>query len=145
MKDKVKKAQEFAIEKHEGQKDDYGLDYFLNHCLKVGQIIDKLCPRDENLICAALLHDTIEDTATTYKELIQEFNQDIADLVMEVTHEGKKDNIGYYFPRLKSKRGIILKFADRLVNLTRMDCWETKRQEHYLKKSKFWKDTPDET
>ena len=80
----------------------------------------------------------IEDTETEYGEIAIKFNEDIADLVMEVTHEGNKDT-GYYFPRLKTKRGIILKFADRLSNLSRMECWDEERQQHYLKRSKFWK------
>jgi len=39
----------------------------------------------------------------------------------------------------KDDRGIILKFADRLSNLSRMNCWPEKRKEQYLRKSKFWK------
>ena len=58
---------------------------------------------------------------------------------MEVTHEGRKDEIGYYFPRLKTQRGIVLKFADRISNLSRMESWDDNRKNHYLRKSKFWK------
>lgn len=58
---------------------------------------------------------------------------------MEVTHEGQKDEYGYYFPRLKTKEGIMLKFADRLSNLSRMDNWNERRVAHYIKKSRFWK------
>ena len=94
---------------------------------------------DENIICAELLHDTIEDTDTTYEELVEEFNKTVADLVMEVTHEGSKDDFGYYFPRLKSKDAILIKFADRLSNLSRMEEWDDTRQKQYLKRSKFWK------
>ena len=137
MSKKVRKAFAFARKKHKGQKDDSGKDYFYSHCFQVFQIL-ALLKVDQNLLCAALLHDTIEDTETTYEEITERFNKDIADLVMEVTHEGSKDT-GYYFPRLKTKRGIILKFADRLSNLSRMDCWDKERQQHYLKKSRFWK------
>ena len=66
----------------------------------------------------------------------------IADLVMEVTHEGSKDKYGYYFPRLKTTRGIILKFADRLSNLTRMGAWDDDRIDQYIRRSKFWRDPP---
>ena len=140
-KEIIQKAITFAREKHEGQKDDNGKDYFHNHCLEVYVILNAI-EVDENLLCAGLLHDTIEDTDTTYEELVKEFNKDIADLVMEVTHEGKKDNIGFYFPRLKTERGIILKFADKISNLSRMECWDIARREHYLRKSKFWKSNP---
>ena len=94
--------------------------------------------KDENILCAGLLHDTLEDTKTTYNELVETFGNDIADLVMEVTHEGTKHK-GYCFPRLKTQRGIILKFADRLSNISRMDCWSEERKKQYLNKSKFWK------
>jgi GTP pyrophosphokinase len=136
MKDIIKKAKEFATKKHKGQLDDSDLPY-INHPIMVASIIS-MVSMDKNLIAAAYLHDIIEDTQTTYEELIKEFNQDVADLVMEVTHEGQKDEIGYYFPRLHTQRGIILKFADRLSNLSRMEPWNQKRRDQYLRKSKFW-------
>ena len=140
---KLRKAYSFAKEKHKGQLDDNGKDYFHSHCDKVRDIIYGIACSDYNLQCSALLHDTIEDTKTTYEELVKEFNTDIADLVMEVTHEGNK-NTGYYFPRLKTQRGMMLKFADRLSNLSRMEAWDEKRQAHYLKRSKFWKTKEDD-
>jgi len=135
--DKLLKAIAFAQEKHRGQLDDSGKDYFEEHCLQVYNILNTVT-EDQNLLCAALLHDTYEDTDTTYEEVLQIFGRDIADLVNEVTQEGQKDSKGYYFPRLKTERGILLKFADRLSNLSRMEAWDDKRREHYLKKSKFW-------
>jgi len=136
--DKLLKAIAFAQEKHRGQLDDSGKDYFEEHCLQVYNILNTVT-EDQNLLCAALLHDTYEDTDTTYEEVLQIFGRDIADLVNEVTQEGQKDSKGYYFPRLKTERGILLKFADRLSNLSRMEAWDDKRREYYLKKSKFWK------
>lgn len=132
------KAVIFAREKHKGQLDDDGIDYFSSHIQQVEQIVRKVT-EDEDVICAALLHDTLEDTSTTYEELVQNFGKRIADLVNEVTHEGKADSKGYYFPRLKSKDAILIKFADRLSNLSRMNSWPLDRQAHYLRKSKFWK------
>lgn len=134
----IKKARDFCRQKHHGQIDDTGLAYSL-HPYFVAELIETIAPQDINLICAAYLHDTIEDTDTTHDELMQKFNEDVADLVNEVSHEGKKDEYGFYFPRLKTQRGIILKFADRMHNLSRMEAWDIGRQEHYLKKSKFWK------
>jgi len=136
--DKLLKAIAFAQEKHRGQLDDSGKDYFEEHCLQVYNILNTVT-EDQNLLCAALLHDTYEDTDTTYEEVLQIFGRDIADLVNEVTQEGQKDSKGYYFPRLKTERGILLKFADRLSNLSRMEAWDDKRREQYLRKSKFWK------
>jgi GTP pyrophosphokinase/guanosine-3',5'-bis(diphosphate) 3'-pyrophosphohydrolase len=134
----INEAIGFAKKMHGDQKDDGGLNYFEAHVCKVADIISLVSPNDPNLIKAAYLHDTLEDTKTTYEELKQNFGHDVADLVLEVTHEGDREH-GYYFPRLKTQRGIVLKFADRLHNLSRMEPWGRERKEHYLKKSKFWK------
>lgn len=135
-------AKEFAQIKHTGQLDDSGKDYFSSHIEQVVSILEKVT-QDEDILSAAYLHDTIEDTQTTYEELVAGFGKRVADLVMEVTHEGKKDAYGRYFPRLKSREGILIKFADRLSNLSRMEPWNEQRKQHYLKKSKFWKDGSD--
>jgi (p)ppGpp synthase/HD superfamily hydrolase len=81
----------------------------------------------------------IEDTEHDYSEIHAEFGQDVADLVHEVTHEGQKDSKGFYFPRLRTPRGIQLKFADRLSNLSRMEPWSERRVNHYLHNSRFWR------
>lgn len=136
----VDKARDFAIKKHNGHLDDNGDDYAMSHLFVVVDIMLGVDRADDNLRAAAWLHDTLEDTETTLEELKQEFGDDIAGLVLEVTHEGEADNHGYYFPHLHSKRGIMLKFADRLSNMSRMESWSEARQIHYLKRSKFWKD-----
>ena len=155
MESIVEKAFGFARAKHQGQKDDCGKDYFIAHIEHMVAVLGILlwnaekCPPGTDtaymeyytrVMTAAVLHDTIEDTDTTYEDLVREFGQEIADLVMEVTHEGTDDDFGYYFPRLKSRDAIIIKFADRLSNLSRMESWSAERKEHYLRKSKFWKD-----
>ena len=129
----------FAREKHKGQKDDMGEDYFESHIVPVYNILCSAGIGNHEILSAALLHDTLEDTDTTYIELLDNFGYKVANLVNEVTHEGQKDEFGFYFPRLKSKEAILIKFADRLSNLFRMDNWDVGRQEHYLKRSKFWK------
>lgn len=138
MKDLTLKAALFAKFKHDGQKDDDGKDYFENHLEQVYAILLQIT-EDIEILAAAYLHDTLEDTDTSYDELIQNFGKRVADLVYEVTHEGKKDSKGYYFPRLKSKDAILIKFADRLSNLSRIDSWNVHRKEQYLRRSKFWR------
>lgn len=131
------KAQKYATDKHFGQERDDGQPYIV-HPSRVAGLIS-LIGGDDAMVAAAWLHDTVEDTDTTYEDLVREFGTEIADLVMEVTHEGD-DTHGYYFPRLETERGVMLKFADRLANLSTMgDAWSEKRRAHYLKKSKFWK------
>ena len=130
-------AKDYATVAHDGVLDDAGNPY-IEHPIAVADIVWGLT-KDKNLTAAAYLHDVIEDTETTHTDLELIFGKDVADLVNEVTHEGKKDSKGYYFPRLKTQRGILLKFADRLHNLSRMEAWDEKRKEQYMRKSKFWK------
>jgi GTP pyrophosphokinase len=134
----IRKAFNFSKIKHKGQLDDSGKDYFVEHIFNVFRILKRVTD-DKEILSAGLLHDTLEDTDTDWEELKSAFSERVANLVWEVTHEGKKDEVGYYFPRLKSRDAILIKFADRLSNLSRMDSWDKKRQEQYLRKSKFWK------
>jgi len=136
---KIIDAQIFAWSKHKDQLDDAGLPYTL-HLSQVVRIIEQVTA-DEDILAAGWLHDTIEDTNTTYEDLYDRFGQRIADLVHEVTHNlyNQGDPEGKIFPRLKSREAILIKFADRLSNLSRMEAWDDERKQHYLNKSKFWK------
>lgn len=142
MKGKIMKASTFAAVKHEGQVDDEGLNYYMTHLVPVRNAVEQLT-EDEDIICAAVLHDILEDTDTTYEKLVKEFGQRVADLVNECTDEGEADSYGKYFPRLKTKEGILIKLVDRASNISRMNSWPKGRQEQYLKKTKFWKDGHD--
>jgi (p)ppGpp synthase/HD superfamily hydrolase len=132
----VDKALEFASERHKGQLDDQGRPYFFAHIVQVHSILKDVTD-DEEILCAGILHDVIEDTDTTYDDLIREFNKPIADLVDELTQHGDWET-GYYFPHLKTRKAIMVKFADRLSNLSRMNDWPGDRQEEYLGMSRFW-------
>ena len=136
MRRLVDKALEYASEQHKGQLDDQGRPYFFAHIVQVHSILKDVTDNEETL-CAGILHDVIEDTDTTYEDLIKEFNKPIADLVKELTQLGDWEK-GYYFPHLKTRKAVIVKFADRLSNLSRMDDWPGDRQEEYLRMSRFW-------
>jgi (p)ppGpp synthase/HD superfamily hydrolase len=113
----IERAKMFAQDKHRNQKDDNGFPFFY-HVEQVARILG-IVTKDLDLIACGYLHDTLEDTETTLEELRKAFGSRIASLVFELTHEGKKE--GYYFPRLQSKEAILIKFADRLSNLSRME------------------------
>ncbi len=133
------KALEFAVKAHEGQKDDEG-KLFIMHPVAVASILSCIVPEDENLIAAAFLHDVIEDTTISYEEIRHLFGADVANLVREVTKEVPEDKSKpATFPNLKTQRGIVLKFADRLHNLSRMKSWSKKKRAWYLTTSQFWK------
>ena len=135
------KALEFASEKHKGQLDDQGRPYFFAHIVQVHSILQDVTD-DEEIICAGILHDVVEDTVTTHEEILHEFNREIADLVQELTFQGTKET-GRYFPVLKSRKAIMVKFADRLSNLSRMRDWPGDWQEDYLRQSCFWVSEPN--
>lgn len=126
-------AADFAQLKHKGQKDDSGKDYFEAHIMQVWRIIFQATD-DFELQAAAFLHDTLEDTNTNYAELVENFGQRVARIVFEVTKTGPDT-----WSNLQSKDAIMLKFADRLSNLSRMHVWPQDRQDKYLAKSKFWR------
>jgi GTP diphosphokinase / guanosine-3',5'-bis(diphosphate) 3'-diphosphatase len=138
----VDKALEFASERHKGQLDDQGRPYFFAHVVQVyGILID--VSDDTEILCAGLLHDVLEDTNTTYEELRNVFTPNIAEIVKMVTHE-KHSKV---FPNLNSTdeynvlfhKAVLVKFADRLSNLSRMESWSDAKRREYINSSIFWK------
>ena len=84
---KIISAYEFAAKAHEGQKRSSGQDYII-HPLAVAYILLEL-GMDTDTICAALLHDVVEDTPATLDDLKKRFGQDVAMLVDGVTKLSK--------------------------------------------------------
>ena len=77
----------FAMRKHEHQKRDDGQPYIV-HPLRVAESLRAIAGcEDEDILCAAVLHDTIEDTNTSYDDLIKRFGKRVADWVAELTVE----------------------------------------------------------
>ncbi len=123
---RVRKAYQLADYLHRDAKRDSGEPYII-HPLNVAYIL-VLRKADVDTICAALLHDTIEDTDILKEELAKEFNNTIAELVDGVSklkgrnlHE--KQRLKYANTRkllsgfLVDPRIIIIKTADRLHNM----------------------------
>src|SRR5699024_10919522 len=83
----IQKAYEYAKEKHGDQLRKSGEPYII-HPLQVAYTLATL-GMDDNTICAALLHDVLEDTDATYTDLEKEFNSEVAYMVDGVTKLGK--------------------------------------------------------
>lgn len=124
----IKDAKEYAIKKHGETKKLYNGKPFFVHPEFVAKILF-LMTEDDNLICAGYLHDLIEDTDVTYEQLKEKFGEDIANLVNEVTEDEHKN-----FPNLKTDRGLMLKCADQLANVS--NAGENKDEE---KKKRLFK------
>lgn len=92
MSNIVDLAANFTQEKHKLQKRKYtGAPYF-EHCREVAGILEEFGVRDEEMLCAAYLHDTVEDTDTTFEELEKFFGAQITQFVRELTDISKKED-----------------------------------------------------
>jgi GTP pyrophosphokinase len=122
----IRKAYEFAKEKHKGAFRKSGEPYF-THPAEVAYILAQL-RMDIPTITAGLLHDTIEDTGTTPEEIEKEFGREVAFIVKGVTKlEGyrfhsKEEQEAESFRKLlislaEDIRVLIVKLADRLHNM----------------------------
>ncbi|MBR1376620.1 MAG: bifunctional (p)ppGpp synthetase/guanosine-3',5'-bis(diphosphate) 3'-pyrophosphohydrolase [Bacilli bacterium] len=125
--DIIKKAYEYALEKHFGQKRLTGEDYIV-HPLSVAYILSNI-KADKETICAGLLHDVLEDTNTTEEEMKKIFGDTITTIVSGVT---KINSISFKGGETEASianqrkilvgltedvRVIIVKLADRLDNM----------------------------
>lgn len=141
---RIMAAARFAAEKHAQQKrkGENGEPYF-NHLLEVAELIAASSPSlDVELVMAAFLHDTVEDTGVTLQELEQRFGKDVAVLVAEVTDdkslpkEIRKQLQVEHTPE-KSSRAQTLKLADKISNLHAIISsppvgWSRERKQQYF-------------
>ena len=131
LKKELWQAYEYGARYHEGQKRRSGESYFENHCVEVAKILAGW-NMDHITIIGGLLHDTIEDTDASFDEIKEKFGLDVANLVNGVTKLGgirfssrKAEQAGNFMKMLISVaqdlRVIIIKFADRLHNMSTID------------------------
>ena len=76
----ITKALAFASKAHEGQQRKYTGEPYITHPIAVAEIV-KIVTDDETMLCAALLHDTVEDTAVTLEQVEAEFGAQVAHYV----------------------------------------------------------------
>lgn len=140
----VLRAASFAAYKHRNQRrKDADSSPYINHPLGLARVLgEDGAVSDTATICAALLHDTIEDTETTYDELKLEFGEEIASLVMEVTddkslpkEERKQAQIMH--AAIISDKAKRIKLADKICNLRDVAnsppvSWTLERRQAYF-------------
>ena len=90
---KIEKAKLFAKKAHDSidQKRKYTGEPYIVHPIKVMEIV-RTVQHTEEMLCAALLHDVLEDTPVTESELHKEFGSKISDLVLWLTDVSKPEN-----------------------------------------------------
>ena len=124
---KVQEAYEFAAARHADQKRRSG-EAYINHPVDVAIILSSDLHMDADTICAALLHDTVEDTPATLDDLRERFGDEVAELVdgvtkltaIEVTSMDEKQALNLrkmFLAMSKDIRVVIIKLADRLHNM----------------------------
>ena len=133
----IMKAYNYAVEHHGEQKRRSGEPYII-HPLNVAYILAGV-GLDEATICAALLHDVVEDTDATDADLRKDFGDEIADMVAGVTkleamqfttveEQQVEDYRKMFLAMGKDIRVIILKIADRLHNMRTLKYLKRDRQ-----------------
>ena len=136
--DLIRSAFEFADKAHECQlrKDN---SPFVTHPLAVAQIVAEELHLDSESIAAALLHDTIEDTAATHEQIAELFSPTIANLVEGVSKltrvhytskaEEQMENLRKMLLAMsKDIRVILIKISDRLHNMRTMEYQTPEKQ-----------------
>jgi hypothetical protein len=120
--DLIGRAYDVAAQCHQGQKRRSG-DPYITHPVAVAKILAGLGTADDQVLCAAILHDTVEDTPYTLTELRRDFGTGIAAMVAQLT---ALDRLRYSHGEVAKTlatigsadtRVVVLKLADRLHNM----------------------------
>lgn len=142
---KIEQAYKLATLAHEGNKRESG-EPWINHCVCVAEILVEMS-MDADTICAGLLHDVIDDTDTTFKQISDTINDDVCELVRGLSKVNgikySKDNLDETesLRRLivamgKDIRVILIKLADRLHNMRTVEYLPRERQLKYASETR---------
>jgi len=138
------KAVAFAADKHQNQhRKNPGAMPYINHPIALANVlVNEGGVRDVMVLCAAVLHDTIEDTETTAEELAAIFGPRVAAIVQEVTDDKSLDGDVRKQMQIEhapglSKEAKLVKLADKISNLRDVLAsapmgWSYKRKQDYF-------------
>ncbi|MDD4832396.1 MAG: bifunctional (p)ppGpp synthetase/guanosine-3',5'-bis(diphosphate) 3'-pyrophosphohydrolase [Clostridia bacterium] len=143
--DLIMDAYDYAAKAHSGQFRASGNEY-ITHPLQVADILMDL-GMDSAAVCAALLHDTVEDTVVSDEDIRKKFGDEIADLVKGVTkleklhfnnaEEEQAENIRkMFFAMSKDIRVLFIKLADRLHNMRSLSYLTKEKQINMAKETR---------
>ena len=132
--DLLNRAYVFAMKAHGTQKRASGDPYF-SHPLEVAAILTEL-KVDDATIVAAMLHDTIEDTAITREDVDKAFGEEIGGLVDGLTKLGKLDFVTKHAQQAENFRKLLLAIADdaRVLLVKLADRLHNMRTLHYSRR-----------
>ena len=138
------KALAFSARKHRDQRrKDPAASPYINHPIALAEVLS--CEADiidVEVVCSALLHDTVEDTETTPAELAQVFGERISRIVMEVTDDfsqskAERKQLQIEHAAHISDQAKLVKLADKICNLRDVvECpppeWSLQRRREYF-------------
>ncbi len=138
------KALAFAAHKHRDQRrKDAEASPYINHPIALADVlVNEGGIVDPEILCAALLHDTVEDTATTPEELVDAFGPRIARIVAEVTDDkslskAERKRLQVEHAATISAEAKLVKLADKICNLRDVaqrppSGWDLARRREYF-------------
>jgi len=138
------RALAFAAHKHRDQRrKDAEASPYINHPIALAEVLTgEGGVTDIEVLAAALLHDTIEDTATTLEELRERFGERIAGMVAEVTDDQELPKADRKRLQIERAGGIsrgakLIKLADKICNLRDVagrppEKWDLERRREYF-------------
>ena len=138
------KALHFAADKHRDQRrKDESASPYINHPIYVAQILSDIGGIDDvEVLCGAILHDTVEDTEASLGDIELAFGLKIARIVAEVTDDkslakGARKQAQIDHASHISREGALVKVADKIANIRDVASnpptdWDTERRKEYL-------------
>jgi guanosine-3',5'-bis(diphosphate) 3'-pyrophosphohydrolase len=138
------RALSFASVKHRNQRrKDAESSPYINHPIAVASVLSAECGvEDDQLLVAAILHDTVEDTETTLDELTAHFGPAVTELVRELTDDkslpkAERKRLQIEHAQSASSGAKQLKIADKICNIRDISAhppagWSIQRRQEYL-------------
>lgn len=137
----IEKAEEYAREKHKNQVRKFSGEPYINHPIRVSKIVKEF-NKSREMVIAAILHDTVEDTDTTIEYIELHFGREVSKLVNELTSDKEEiSRMGKtkYLTMKMSKMtddALLIKLADRFDNISDVSSKEFK-EKYYIETAKI--------
>jgi (p)ppGpp synthase/HD superfamily hydrolase len=139
---RIMKATEFAAGKHsKQQRKGEEAEPYVNHLIEVARLVAEATDGRADMVIAALLHDTVEDQAVKFDEIVALFGSRVSSLVAEVTDDKnlpkeERKTLQIVRAPLKSPDAAIIALADKISNLLAIakspPPWPIERKRAYV-------------
>src|SRR2546423_14179260 len=137
------KSLAFAADKHRAQRrKDAEASPYINHPIALAELLASVRVTEEDVLIAALLHDTVEDTDSSFGELEQRFGQSVANIVREVTDDkalakDERKRLQVEHAADLSREAKLVKLADKICNLRDISTsppedWSPQKKQEYF-------------